>query len=537
MKSVSDRAFGIRYYLLLIPLFAAVLLSAFALSYSGQIDAELQSLHQISPLANPTLILSQEGGGKLNLDSAALDGLSEIGDCTSVICYDTETADGIRIRLLAMDTDAHSAFVLTEGRMPQNETECVLVSLTNVPASDITNTSAVYGVQIGSAIRPCDENGDVLIPQNGVVPCMLTVVGIGENILSALSPITQNDTDILVYTVSDEAWNTSSTDDLLYLTDCTVDDPPAAVQAIYTAAKDRYLNRLASSLIAEEQTPHLAAAEAADRAVLAQEISIQSIENRLGTAELRVTEVETLMMDAVAALQAEQQDFVSDMEYNEYYALRQVDLIPRRDRAEEGYAKQEEVIAQYEETLRTAYADRDIIRAELQHAQDVLVSLQQTADEAHVALDLALSAARNTDFGTWKLTSQDRMSGLLALQAHAALHRKTALICGAAAAMLFFVGSITVYLSSRKSADFNRGFVGIYVLTVIPALLFGGSVMPIACFARSYPMLNGSMTLSFFSGTALSAQGVILIASVVLIVVIALIGRRNPRRAENVAQK
>ena len=181
-----------------------------------------------------------------------------------------------------------------------------------------------------------------------------------------------------------------------------------------------------------------ALAEEADNAVISHQITVQEIENRLDTANLRVAEAETNMMNAVAVLQAEQQEFVSDMEYNEYYALRQVDLIPRRDRAEEGYAKQEEVIAEMNTALQTAYDDRDATLAELHHANDILSSLQEEADRAHAELEKQQARlAQSSQAQPWMISVREQHSGYAALDAHAAAVQQRALLFAGIALLLF----------------------------------------------------------------------------------------------------
>ena len=48
---------GIRFLLLLIPLFAAIAMSAFALVYPGQINAGLSTLELAAPAANPAVAI------------------------------------------------------------------------------------------------------------------------------------------------------------------------------------------------------------------------------------------------------------------------------------------------------------------------------------------------------------------------------------------------------------------------------------------------------------------------------------------------
>lgn len=518
---------GIRFSFLLIPLFAAVVLGTSALAYPAQIETALGQLHASAPLANPTLTVSSGDGSPLSPAPEVLSALRAVGTTTQVDLYDTETADGIRIRLLSFeDGMTDGAFTLKDGRMPQNSTECVVVFLNSAAQNRDLPYNAYTGVGIGSAIRPCGEDGTVLISGQNNSPCMLTVVGIGENALSALAPVSDNDVHMLVYTTSADSWHNPDMTAQLYLTDCTADDPIAAVQSVLdsTAA----LQQAYRTARADEQLVHCsAAAEEADQAILSHQITVQEIENRLDTANLRVTEAENNMMNAIAVLQAEQQAFVSDMEYNEYYALRQVDLIPRRDRAEEGYAKQEAAIAQMYDALQAAYDDRDAIRAELDHANALLISLQADADLVHTELEtqqrLTEQSARTQ---VWNITTAEQHSGYAALRSHTATIRNMALLMSAIALSIYLVGSITLYAVSQSVTYSAFRTLFSAVLIAVPAIFFGGCLLTKRIFDYSYPALRDTLIIPLSIGDILITGSFILLFSALIGAGISAVGRR-----------
>ena len=500
MSKTSDRTVGIRYLMLLIPLFAAVICASFALSYPKRIDSALASLERKTPLANPEIRIS----GIITTDALAAD-LAKIGKATPAVIYDTETAVGTPIRLNAMHADdLDKAIRLTEGRMPQSAYECVVVALypTASPA-------------IGAAILPCGEDGTVLLSADGKTPCMLTVVGIGENTLSTLAPITESSVGLLIYTTDASVWNTANAESCVLLTDCTVPDPFTAVQTIsreHSAVQTAYLKEQT----AQRRTALLAAAETADNAVTEQEIIVQNLDNRLDTASLRASELEKEMMDAVAVLQAEQQQFVSDMEYNEYYALRQVDLIPRRDRAEEGYAKQEAVIAALNEELHAAYAERDAIAAEREAAVDALTALHTAAEEALAILNTAEKQTPATV--SWEITCAGQEAGTALLIAHASSYEKIAWMLSSALAAVFFIGSIIVYSVSRRPGFTAIPFAGIALVCAIPAILFGSCVLTNAVFRHFFPALT-----ELFSQTVLAPSVLLLLPITALLAMLSVI--------------
>ncbi len=506
MSKFSDRSVGIRFLLLLIPLFAAVICAAFAILYPVQIASALDTYNYRSPLGNPQLCIS----GIAVIDDALISDVTEISPCTRAVCYDTQASDGMKIRLIDIGYGAITLpFSMTDGHFPQSPTDCAVVALS-------PNTAPA----IGSAIRPCDENGEVLLSDDGT-PCTLTVVGVGENIHSALAPITDSAIDYLVYTVSDEAWHTEDAVNCLLLDGCHTDDPYAAVQTLYQKHADAQTAYLAAQT-EERRTELLVAAEEADNAVLAQEIVIQNLDNRLDTANLRVKELETNMMDAVTILQAEQQEFVSDMEYNEYYALRQVDLIPRRDRAEEGYAKQEAAIDAINAELNAAYAERDLIAAEHTMAEKTLADLQESADTAHAALESLKNQQQNTS--SWDIVPAEQHPGYTVLNTHAAFARQTALLWCAIAAAVFLIGSITVYSVSRCAVWSAAHFSVTAVLISIPAALFGGCILTNAVFSYMFPALTDTLSLPVFSAAALTSMLLLMLITAVLVFLTALLG-------------
>ena len=86
--------YGARFTLLLIPLFAAVVCAAFAILYPGQIASALDTCNDLSSLSNPQISIS----GIAVPDDALISDVTEISNYNAVVCYDTETADGIKFR-------------------------------------------------------------------------------------------------------------------------------------------------------------------------------------------------------------------------------------------------------------------------------------------------------------------------------------------------------------------------------------------------------------------------------------------------------
>ena len=508
----TDTPHGARFTLLLIPLFAAVVCAAFAILYPGQIASALDTCNDLSSLSNPQISIS----GIAVPDDALISDVTEISNYNVVVCYDTETADGKQIRLIGMNNGSLNLLLhVTDGYVPQlTPYECAVVALSPNAAP-----------AIGTAIRPCDENGNVILSADGT-PCQLTVVGIGENIHSALSPITDPAIDYLVYTASDEAWHTEDAVYCLLLDGFRTDDPYAAAQTLYQTHADAQ-NAYLAAQAEERRTALMIAAEEADKAVLAQEIVLQNLDNRLDTVNLRVSELENNMMDAVALLQAERQQFVSDMEYNEYYALRQVDLIPRRDRAEEGYAKQEAVIETINAELHAAYAERNQLAAEHAAAEQTRAALQDSADTALAALKSLQNQPHTT--AAWDIIPEEQHPGYVILQTHAAAVRKTAMLVSMIALGIYLVGSITLYAVSHRVTQTLFRAICSAALIAVPAILFGGCMMTKLIFASSYPALRETLVISIQAGDILGTGAIVLLAAAVVSFIASAVGHRIQR--------
>ena len=501
---------GIRFLLLLIPLFAAIAMSAFALVYPGQINAGLSTLELAAPAANPEVCVMTTDGEALLLPPETMTALAAVGEITPVHCLDTDGADGTSMRLLSMDAAALArAAYLIDGRMPQNETECIVVPL------DTAETA------IGAAIRPCLTDTDD--------PLTLTVVGIGENVHATLAPLTEDGTRFLVLTLPETADAAQIPVNTLYLSDCKTEDPIADVRAAYASTADARVKLQADNASAELKQ-HTEAAEEADNAILAHRITVQAIENRLDTAQLCVDELETNMMDAVAAVQAERQAFVSDMEFNEYYSLRQVDLIPRRDRAEEGFVLQEEAIEEINGQLLTAYAERDRIRAELARAQETAAQLEEAAVLAQKTLDehRALAAQPNTA-QEWSITAREDAPGHVRLTAHAA-EQQTRMLLFAIIAFLVFTGvSVPVFARSKTSWCPTLRFALISGVIALPALFLGACILTRHVFGYHFPSLAASMPLQVFSPDTIWRAGLLLPFAMIISALTAYLGRRLSR--------
>ncbi len=494
--------------LLLIPLLAAVILGAFGFSVPVRTAKLLEAANASAPLANPTLTLL----GVQHADTASANALSALGSVCRASVLDTKSIDGTRIRLIETDPfQPEQMLVLTEGRMPQNDRECVIVPCADTP---------LPLCQIGAAVRPCRTDGSILsypITEDSPAPFVLTVVGIGRNVLSDTASLSQAQTQAYVYTSADLTAVSENTVQMLYLTEYTASTPiKQAVFRVYESSDDARAAELRAHLEAVLSAAK-EAAERADDALTDQEILVREAENSIAIAELRIRESEDALITALTTLLAEKQEFVSNMEVNEFYAIRQVDLIPRRDRAEEGYAKQQAVIDGITAELNDAYAERNAVQRTLDERTSVLnqkTAELASANAAYAAASAALEA--NAPLAAWEIVARGDEPAHAALTASAAGTRRAALIAACVLAAVTLIG-LTLVLARQSLMPRNLvPLLPMLALIGVVGAIIGAGILPSVHFSLSFPALAAVAALpvciaSTATITAASAVGCVLL--------------------------
>ncbi len=349
---------------------------AYMLRLPNAMHTQLNEIDAMAPLAAPTAVISAKDEDLILSDEAA-SSLSAYGTvvCATTMTYGTE--DSVQYDLLALpQTYLSDAAVLREGRMPQNETECVIVPYS--AAGDVLGS-------IGSAI--------LLSSEADGTASTLTIVGIGENRHSALTHLHKRHTQAQILTTDTAAWcDTAPARDVVLLSVPADHTNPTERNHriktdILSVESSHYAEQL-SALLAVSESAYAeakAAADAAEEAVHIAEISVIDAENKVDTATLRTKEAEANLLAASDALQLERQQFYSDMEKYEYYSSGQLALINRRDLAEESFAAQEAAILVLKETLDAAYLARDAANA-------YLAEMNAAHEKAVRHRDLALEA-------------------------------------------------------------------------------------------------------------------------------------------------
>ncbi len=349
------------------------LTGAYTLRLPAVMQSQIDAIDAIAPLSAPHAVLSVSDDDLILSDKAEA-ALRGIGTPIRASVMQYTAADGQNYDLLALpQTHLSDAVTLTEGRMPQNETECIVVPLTGCGTV----------CKIGAA---------VLLPTDGA--CSLyTVVGIGTDRHAELKHLSGTDRHARILTTDTAAWcdAADAADVVLLSTDnaAYTKDAQALHYAVSAVEKDCYAEQL-SVLTDALQTAYDTAEQAvweADEAVHRCEISILDAENKYNTAALRASEAENELLAASNALETERQQFYSDMETYEYYSSGQLALINRRDLAEESFAEQKAALVQLEAALAQAYAARDAANAYLLEMQAPLAALLAKQAAAHAALD------------------------------------------------------------------------------------------------------------------------------------------------------
>ncbi len=332
--------------------------------------AQIATADGIAPLAAPTAVISaSDPQEELILSSKAADMLSEHGTVVCASFMETRTEDALSLSFLALpQTYLSDAVRLHTGRMPQNETECVVVPL-SAGGDTLSHIGAAVAVPAGDTVS------------------LLTVVGIGENRHALLSHLADSGLHAQILTTDTAAWcDTSDAAVAVLLSDAHTGHLHETIKNIEYDCASEQLNAYLASMQSAYDAAQAEADDAAE-AVHAGEIAVLDAENKYNTAVLRASEAEANLLAAQDALDAERQQFYSDMETYEYYSSGQLALIKRRDLAEESFAEQEAAIAALLTALNEAYAARDTAAAYLREQNALQSVLLQTEAEAYSRLD------------------------------------------------------------------------------------------------------------------------------------------------------
>ncbi len=361
---------------------------------------------------------------------------------------------------------AEAFYMLKEGRMPQNGSECVISSV----------RGAFY------------EIGDTLVLWSGETPLYrLTVVGLADDGDSMLSAFVNKTDATVIPTVHiyrpEDGSRAAEGDALCYIAAITgTEDANASADALKLYAKANYEAETDTAYV-----PDTDAMDAAQAAVNEAEIQRLRIVNQIASLDIAAREAEDAYLSASAALEYERQEFLSSMERHEAVRANQTQLITRKEAAEETFAKKEAELAVLYEEIEGVYAERDMLKFSLAEAQTAVA-------EAEAALqrlkDGDGEAGKSAATVTWSIaTPRDGQFGdatYAGLISGGKLLSYNFLIAG-----IFCVGLMAVcilLLRGRCGADMDLGvenrslhlfLLTLYtLLTAVCGVVIGGILLP-----------------------------------------------------------
>jgi len=509
-------------------LFCTVISAAF-LSLGGAIpvhmDKTVEALASRAPLSSPDVIISPFTLQPSRFSDDARSALEEYGDLTLITTLITTDRSGLPILAVGMPQSALSKSIsLREGRLPQNENECVIVSV-----GTLSQSFAVIGSSVSF-----EEN-----------ETPLTVVGIGENLHGILDIYDRDVTVCVSYTgladtITDPAAMIYTTDRASYTQNNAVCE--LALLDLNSTVEMLSAQKLTESLtervnMKQDQnnldayndlieTVRLRSDElrTLQKQITTQEIRVQELENQLDVATLKIVETENLLFDEMNALQTEKQEFIAQMEINEYYCINQVTLIPRRERAEEGYALHQKEIDTLTEVLHSAYRERNSVKAALQTEQLALAEMGETCTEMEQQLLLLSNAYIAFVDPHIRVTLRGQTEGERTLNSLVLSERRSQ---WTTAAVLFTASAVLTVLFF-SAIPYRKKWIREFLFSVavfsMIGVVFGTCILPYATYRRVFPPLAEQIPLSVFHGSLIPTLLLYWVISAAIISACCLIG-------------
>lgn len=362
---------------------AGLLFSVSAGALSETFDCSVSQIFSEYPLASPDAVISSEIPPD-KTDAAMLDA---VGRCVLAAAADI-TAEGRRMLLIGLPADCFSeAFSVGHGEEPSGCTCAVLPLGESFPA-------------VGETL----PISDTLLPDG-----MLTVTGIAENTLSRF-PEYAAEYDCFLYTDL-AAWNREAAEGnarlLVLYESAWRDDPQKADAHLASLADDsaaervfRYRDALERVRKDAEQEAELYAEE-----LRGQEEQLSVLDTSLAALGEQIAAAEDALLSADAALERARQEFVSEMEYEEYFSANQTQMIEKQKKAEKKFSEMQADIDEKISALSELYRTRaekedeyDAISKKITGLSDALREMQSVPEIPAVSEEDA----------AWKFSFGDR---------------------------------------------------------------------------------------------------------------------------------
>ena len=348
--------------------FLTVLTAAVYMSFYPRTEAAVGTVSDKTPGAIPELLISSD----VPFDAETLAFLETLGSSVVTAGADSGfSSSGKRCFVCSPDADytrMTDYFVLTDGRMPQNETECVILPLNGAK----------------------ERIGDVLCLGNGTY----TIVGCAENCRSCFSvysrideslavredPITYTDADCILYTVGDALPGS-----IAFVSGCR-DLSAAAKRAEAFASEhwDAYRARMAAATetaLAERREK----AKVLDDQITALTEDLAGLENTLARTEIGIAQTESRVLDLDRTLQKEIQDFNTEMERQENHSANEVNMIEQKKKAQVRFDAMQTELDDARKKLNGLYDTKEAVLLKIGQTEELL---EQKRTEASTALGI-----------------------------------------------------------------------------------------------------------------------------------------------------
>ena len=489
-------------------LFLSALSLAACVALPLRVTETAQSVADGLPYALPTLRIESNE----MFDAADITELSAHGDeailYSRELLYTTRSAEELSDLAALYTVDAARAggfYTLREGRMPQNAGECVV--------------SKARGLFY--------EIGDTLVLWMNDTPIYsLTVVGIADDVDSMLSAFADEEAMTLVPALhiyrpkTDDVGALSKAANYIAAIPNANDVKKTADDlALYVKAKQEGQSQTTF-------TPDEDAIRFAQESLNDAQIKRMRIENQITSLDAAATEAETAYLKASAELEAERQEFVSNMERHEAVRANQTHLITRKEAAEEAFAKKQAEIDQIYQNLTDIYAERDALRHAHAEAEQIALEAEQTLKKLKTGEP---SNEQSALIAEWIVT-MPRDSEAGDLMYTALLHADKSLSGGFLAAAVFCilltVASVLFWrgkwgagevLSVKKGTSDIITLVLYTLFTACSGVALGGFVLPQWKFGGAYPTFDGALAQPASVFGALATVAVLLSAAFVLL--------------------
>ncbi|MCQ2432065.1 MAG: hypothetical protein MJ175_05605 [Clostridia bacterium] len=398
--------------------------------------------------------------------------------------------------LSASFTAENSLFRLSEGRMPQNDSECVVL-----------RTSAAG---LGSVLHVSTDSGTVLT---------LTVVGTADNALNTFAPYLADADNRLQLIYTRDAALSGAAAFLL------TEDTGAASDTIteYALGRDSADSAALAVFREEKAAADVRRKEELDNIVSSCQAQLDALRRTLSEEESAIQAQNEALLALIDDLSAARQAFYSEMEKLEYLATNQVGMITQRDKAETEFAAAQAEIDRQQAALDRSYSDYAALQLHAAAAEDALRAAEEARQSWSPADDSNLSqngwqvlrpAAENSGYAQYldRVASERNIFFLPML---------VLILCSA---VLSFAAGAFVIRRAAYSGREILWFVLCASAAVLIGTVIGAQIVPQLRFERAFALLSEHIMLPSTLGEIVLPSVIAALTALLPPIVCALIG-------------